>query len=292
MKWNSSRIGFAAVICLVTIYSCQKEIRQTPPNPNIAQTILNVSYGADTQQKMDIYLPAGRSMSTTKVMILIHGGAWTVGDKSDFTPFVDTLKRRFPDYAIFNINYRLSAAPNNLFPTQEMDVKSAFTYIVGKSIEYQLSDKYALIGASAGAHLAMLQGYKYTAPLKPKAIVSFYGPSDLTAMYNNPVGGNFLIALLMAQAIGSTPSQNLQLYVNSSPVNFISSSSPPTILLHGGLDDLVSPSQSTIVRDKLQTAGVVNQYVFYPTGDHAIWSDDLMFDAFNNIQIFLTANVL
>ncbi|MCW3090458.1 MAG: alpha/beta hydrolase [Ferruginibacter sp.] len=292
MKLNSLRNAFISVIFLLTIYSCQKEITATPNNPNVAQTILNVSYGTDPQQQMDIYLPASRSLSTTKVLVLIHGGSWTAGDKSDFTPFLDTMKRRLPDYAIFNINYRLSAAPNNLFPTQEMDVKAAVSFISGKSIEYQLSDKYVLLGASAGGHLAMLQGYKYNAPIKPKAIVSFFGPSDLTDMYNNPVGGNPLISFFMAQAIGSTPSQDLQLYVNSSPLNFISSTSAPTILLHGGLDDLVSPSQSTKVRDKLQAAGVINQYVFYPTGDHGVWSDPLMFDAFNKIELFLTTNVL
>ncbi|MEO6547615.1 MAG: alpha/beta hydrolase [Ferruginibacter sp.] len=292
MKLNFLPNAFTALFFLATTYSCQKEIRPTIENANTAKTVLDASYGADAQQKMDVYLPAGRSISTTKVMVFIHGGAWTAGDKSDFTPFVDTMKRRFPDYAIFNINYRLSAAPNNLFPTQEMDVKSAITFISSKSLEYQISDKYVLIGASAGAHLSMLQGYKYNAPIKPKAIVSFYGPADLADMYNNPVGGNPLISFFMAQAIGSTPMQDLQMYVNSSPLNFINTTSPPTILLHGGLDDLVSPTQSVKVKDKLQTAGVVNQYVFYPTGDHGIWADDLMFDAFNKIQIFLIANVM
>ena len=205
---------------------------------------------------------------------------------------MDTLKKRLPDYAIFNINYRLSANPSNLFPTQEQDVKAAVQFIYGKATEYKISDKYVLMGASAGAHLAMLQGYKYNAPIKAKAVVSFFGPSDLTDMYNNPVGGNPLYSIVLANAVGVTPAQDPALYTNSSPVNFISSSSAmPTILLHGGADPLVSPSQSVAVQTKLNTAGITNQYVYYPAGGHGDWDAVTYADAFDKIQLFLEANV-
>lgn len=282
---------FFVFLLTLTFASCDKSDNIDPGNLT-EQTSLNVSYGTDAAQKMDIYLPANRSTASTKVIVMIHGGGWTSGDKSDFTSFVDTLKRRLPGYAIFNINYRLSANPNNLFPTQEMDVKSAIEYIYSKTSSYMVSDKYILMGASAGAHLAMLQGYKYNAPVKAKAIVSFFGPSDMADMYNNPVGGNPLFSLAVASAVGATPSQNPLLYSNSSPVNFISNSTAmPTILLHGGLDPLVNPSHSTAVESKLNLAGITNQYVFYPTGGHGDWNTDTYTDAFNKIEAFIETNV-
>jgi len=279
-------------LLIATLASCSKNdvVEDTPT----AVTSLNVAYGSDAQQKMDVYLPAVRSTATTKVIVMIHGGAWTSGDKTDaeFAQFIDTIKRRLPDYAIFNINYRLSAATTNIFPTQENDVKLALDYIYGKSSEYRISNKYVLIGASAGAHLAMLQAYKYAAPVKPKAVVSFFGPSDLMDMYNNPVGGNALIPILLAQAIGKTPTQDAAIYTNSSPVNFITAATGvPTILLHGGTDALVSPSQSTAVRDKLITAGIATEYVFYPTAGHGGWSNSTYADAFGKVEAFLRANV-
>lgn len=292
MNVNNIRNCFTATFFLLTVISCQKEVAPAPGSPVVARTLFNEPYGTDPLQNMHIYLPEGRNAATTKVMILIHGGGWNSGDKSDFNAFVDTMQRRLPDYAIFNINYRLSLPPANLFPTQEMDVKAAVEFIFSKSAEYQISDKYVLLGASAGGHLAMLQGFKYSTPVKPKAIVSFFGPSDLTDMYKNPVGGNVLISGILAQAIGKTPTTDSLLYANSSPVNFINPSSPPTILLHGGLDLLVSPSQSLKVRDRLQIAGVNTQYVLNPTAGHDIWIATLMFDAFNKIQAFLTANVI
>src|SRR6185436_17363983 len=85
--------------------ACQKESDNNGgPSPLAAETKLDVAYGADPQQKMDVYLPAGRTAAATKVIILIHGGGWNQGDKADFTAYVDTLKRRMPTYAIFNIN--------------------------------------------------------------------------------------------------------------------------------------------------------------------------------------------
>jgi acetyl esterase/lipase len=223
---------------------------------------------------------------------MIHGGAWTAGDKNDMTPFVDTLKHRLPGYAIFNINYRLSANPYNLFPTQEMDVKSAVEYIYNHRSGFYITDKFVLLGASAGAHLAMLQAYKYNSPVKAKAVIDFFGPSDLTDMYNNPVGGNPLLSLLVAQAVGAIPAQNQTLYNNSSPTNFITAASAmPTILLHGGADPLVNPSQSVAVQTKLNAAGIVNQYVFYPSGGHGDWDDATFANAFTKIQSFITTNV-
>ena len=281
------------ILSLSFLIACNKKDSSSGGTATITEkTIPDVAYGTDAAQKMDVYLPANRTTSTTKVMVMIHGGAWSGGDKTELTGFVDTMKRRLPAYAIFNINYRLSTGTANVFPTQENDVKAALQFIFSKSADYLISDKYVLIGASAGAHLAMLQGYKYAVPVKPKAIVSFFGPSDLTDMYNNPVGGNPLLSLLLAQAVGATPATNVALYSSSSPVTFINSSNAmPTILIHGGTDPLVNASQSIAVKNKLTTAGIPNQYVFYPTGGHGDWDNATYANAFNNVQAFLVANV-
>jgi acetyl esterase/lipase len=93
MKLNKLFI-FTSLILLLA--SCKK----TDSGSGItiaAKTMLDVAYGTDPLQKMDIYLPANRSVTSTKVIVLIHGGAWTSGDKVDFNSAVDTLKK---DYLI------------------------------------------------------------------------------------------------------------------------------------------------------------------------------------------------
>jgi acetyl esterase/lipase len=267
--------------------ACKKSDNNSNGNSG-SKTIMNLSYGADAKQKMDIYLPANRSIAATKVLFLIHGGGWTEGDKADFNLYVSTLQLRFPDYAIININYRLVINNQNLFPAQENDVKTAVEFVAGKKNEYLLSDKWAFLGASAGGHLALLQSYKYTGTVKPKAVVSFFGPTDLTALYNN--SPNPLIPLLLLEVTGTIPSLNATIYQQSSPVSFVNAQSCPTLLLQGGQDPLVPVAQSTSLRDKLQAAAVPNQYVFYPNDGHG-WDGPDMVDSFDKIQAFLTQYV-
>ena len=277
------------LIFLVILYSCQKEIHLDVTNASLpSQTYLDVSYGTDALQKLDAYLPAGRSTATTKAIILIHGGAWSTGDKTDFSAYVDTLKVREPDYAIFNINYRLASPGSNLFPTQENDVKSAFDFIVSKADEYKISQKIVILGASAGAHLALLEGYKHSSPLKAKAIVDFFGPTDMVDLYNNASDPSIPPSLQLL--LSGTPTTNAAMYQQSSPINFVTAQSPPTIILHGGMDPLVPVAEAVELDTKLQSMGVVQQYILYPTEGHGWVGPDLT-NSFNAIQAFLAANV-
>ncbi|NOT50448.1 MAG: alpha/beta hydrolase [Chitinophagaceae bacterium] len=277
---------------IVSIFflSCKKNVVNDFPQPASLpeKTEMNVPYGSDGAQKMDIYLPAGRTMANTKVMILIHGGGWSQGDKSELTPYVDTLKKRMPGWAIFNINYRLATGSANFFPAQENDVKAAIDFIYGKRTDYVISDKYVLVGTSAGGHLALLHAYKNTTPVKIKAVVDFFGPTDMADMYNNPP--NPLVGLLMIQVTGGIPATHPTIYSQATPLNYITAQTPPTIILHGGVDIVVSFNQSVALKNKLTTFGVVNQYVFYPTENHG-WVGANLTDSFDKITAFLNANV-
>lgn len=276
---------FSALILL----SCKKESDSPPPGSVAAESRMDIAYGSDPAQKMDYYLPPGRSSSSTKVIILIHGGAWSQGDKADFNSFMDTLKKRLPGYAIFNINYRLATGASNFFPSQENDVKAAVDFIYSKRNEFLISDKFVLLGASAGAHLSLLHAYKYTTPVKIKAVVDFFGPTDLVDMYNNPAS---ILAppTLLSSVIGGTPVTHPLMYSHSSPVTYVNTQSPPTILLHGGLDPLVSPNQSVLLKNLLLASAVVHEYVYYPTELHG-WGGVNLVDSFNRIEAFLAVNV-
>ena len=95
------------------------------------------------------------------------------------------FRKRLPGYAFANLNYRLVKESGNYFPTQENDVNSAITFLKNKSAEYKISQNFIYLGISAGAHLALLQGYKHSDVLQPKGIVSFFGPVDLERLYVN-----------------------------------------------------------------------------------------------------------
>jgi len=130
---------------------------------------------------------------------------------------------------------------------------------------------------------------KNNATVKIKAVVDFYGPTDLTDMYNNPAS-IFALPSALAAVVGATPTSNPALYQQSSPINYVTAQSPPTIILHGGVDIVVSFNQSVLLKNKLQTFGVIHQYVFYPTENHG-WGGANMVDSFDKITAFLNANV-
>jgi acetyl esterase/lipase len=267
--------------------ACKKE---SGDDANAEKTQLDVAYGTDAQQSMDIYLPANRDTTNTKLMILIHGGAWIEGDKADFTANINEIKKLLPGYAFANINYRLfnTVTGRNKFPAQEDDVKAAVLYLLSKRAEYGFSNKIVLLGASAGAHLALLQGYKYPNIIAPKAIISYFGPTDLAYLYNNP--GLSLVPTMLLGILGSTPAQNAAAYASSSPISFVTSTSAPTMLLQGDTDPLVPVAQATLLRDKLKTAGVTHQLVVYPNEQHG-FTAIAMDDSIKKTISFLQANV-
>jgi acetyl esterase/lipase len=252
-----------------------------------AQTIIDVPYGKDPKQTMDVYLPEGRTADSTPSLILVHGGGWNNGNKSGFNSYIDSFRKRMPGYAFFNINYRLFNGGNK-FPTQEQDLKAAVDFIVEKANEYQVNkNMFALLGASAGAHMALLQAYKYKEPAI-RAVIDFFGPTDLTEMYQNPWHPYVTMALEMIT--GATPSSNPALYYGSSPANFIDATSAPTLILHGANDQVVDISQSRLLQKKLEKAGVKNELVVYPSQRHG-WHGSTLSNSFDRIEKFLGANV-
>jgi acetyl esterase/lipase len=249
----------------------------------------DVHYGLHIQQTMDIYLPAKRSTSSTKTMIVIHGGGFNGGSKEDLNLYLDALRPRLLDYAFFNINYRLAVDNLTLFPAQENDVKAVVDHIVGNAKNYSVSKNIALLGISSGGLLALLQGYKYSSPVRAKAVISFFAPVDLRELYYHPV--NPLVPVVLLQVIGKTPEEDALIYADSSPVNFVSRTSPPTLMLQGGKDPLVDPGHTSLLIKKLTGNGVINQYVLYPAEGHG-WTGDNLEDSLSKIEMFLAINML
>jgi acetyl esterase/lipase len=253
------------------------------------QNYQNVSYGSDPAQVMDIYLPEGRNPDSTWLVVMVHGGAWSSGDKADFTQFVSDIQHRFNKCAVANINYRLATPTRNHFPVQEDDMKAAVDFLVSKRGDFQYSAKIILLGASSGGHQVTLQAYKYAQP-KISAVIDFFAPVDMAALYNSaPFTSASRQAIQLL--VGGTPTSNPVVYENSSPMYFVNPSSPPTIILHGGMDQVVNVSQSVALKNKLDSVGVASQLLIYPNEGHNVWPAAIMNEAFGKIETFIKANV-
>ena len=267
--------------------ACQISDKPSVEYPLPEKKLTNISYGDDSLQIMDIYLPANRKAGQTKSIILIHGGGWNGGSKSDFITYIDSFRKRMPDYAIFNLNYRL-VNHGHLFPAQEDDVKAAINFIIDNAEEYQVNKKgFVLLGASAGAHLALLHAYK-NAEKEVKAVINFFGPTDLLTMYKKP--WHPLVPHALKMITGVTPDHNIDIYKQSSPINYITHTSVPTLIFHGEKDNVVHISQSDILKERLKQQGVAHEMIVYKNARHG-WSGASLTHSFNKIEEFLKAHV-
>ncbi|HEX9979035.1 MAG TPA: alpha/beta hydrolase [Flavobacterium sp.] len=252
-------------------------------NPNLpAQDILNVAYGNDAEQKMDIYLPAARNIDT-KVIILVHGGGWSGGSKADFNYVIPTLKLNFPEHAIVNMNYRLGTTSSPGFPKQIQDIEKLVQHL--KNSDYSISEDYAFIGASAGAHLSMLYAYHYDPGHDVKAVASIVGPTDFT----DPVyTGNPLYQYGLLPLVGNVNyQQNPEVFIEVSPATHVSAQSPATIMFYGGQDPLVPATQAPRLKEKLDQFGVYNEMYIYANGGHGNWDIQTMADFTAKLITFL-----
>jgi len=276
------------LLSLLFVFILLNACKKSDSTSGIAQLdITNVKYGADALQNMDVYLPANRSATTTNVLVMIHGGSWNAGDKTDFNTDIPNIRPSLgSEYAIFNINYRLANGTSILLQQQKDDITAAIVYIQSKAAEYNVNaNKIGLMGASAGAHLALLKGYTANTNGNIKAVVDLFGPTDLTWMYNNhPVPAIAQPTLL--NLMGTTPQLNATAYAQGSPLNYVTAAVPPTIIFHGTADPVVPISQSVSLNAALSTAAVPVGFVTYNGESHG-WTGANLTDTYNKAIAFI-----
>ena len=292
MKHQYNKFSKFLIYTLIILFisSCSDDDNDSNDDlPLVASEILNVSYGNDTDQKYDIYLPEGRTDELTKVFVLVHGGSWISGDKADMTFLVDGLKTQFSDYAIVNINYRLASIGNSPFPMQIDDIENIVSDLKSKSEEYQISDQYGFIGVSAGAHLSMLYSYKYDETSDVEMVCSIVGPTNLTddAYINDP---DYSSIPLSFEAITSVSYLgNPTYYENVSPYHLVTASAAPTILFYGDTDPLIPTSQGVDMHAKLDMLGVTNEFTLYAGEGHG-WTGTNLIDTNQKLSAFITTH--
>jgi acetyl esterase/lipase len=243
---------------------CKEE--EVPPAKELKYT--NLSYGDDPAQKYDLYLPEGRDHNT-KLLIFVHGGGWSEGDKSDFTAILATLEGN--GFAIANINYRLANIFTGvLHPQPADDVRLAVDYLIGKAGEYKISSEdIVLAGHSAGGHLVLYTALALNDDVAIKGVVSMCGPTDLEDPYYQSI---FELSLLLTNYIGFTYADNPALYAAASPVNLVTSASVPMLLEYGVVDDIVPISNGASMESACVAASADFTYLSYPTYGHELGS--------------------
>ena len=244
----------------------------------------NVAYNNDTLTKhlLDIYLPPN-AKGKVPLLIFIHGGGWLVNDKyADIGYMKKTVAEIVSSgVALASIDYRF--ATQAIFPAQIQDCNRAISFLVDNADKYGLDkNKIAVMGFSAGGHLASLTGLSKNNNVENffmpgtnqsfsfKAVIDFYGPSELILFpgANDPKSPESLL-------IGATPLSRPDLAKAASPVTYVDKNDPPFLIIHGEKDDIVSNKHSELLSSWLKVVGVKNELVIVKDAPHF----GMMFDS-------------
>jgi acetyl esterase/lipase len=252
--------------------------------------------GTSRQLLCDIWQPPVGIAPTGLALIFFHGSAWYLLDKDFGTrPFFEHLVSQ--GHVVMDVAYRL--CPEVDVIGMVGDVKRAVAWMKANGSPYGVHpDRIVLAGASAGGHLSMLAAYAPQHPLltpddlkqadlSVRGVLSFYGPSDLRAVYahtnqQNLVGlpkvltgepfqgkKNMRDAGRLDILVGGHPFEVPERYELASPVTHVHAGCPPTLLIQGE-HDLITPVAATRnLHAKLVEAGVPAINVVFPCTDHA-----------------------
>ena len=232
------------------------------------QLISNLVYGnaPDHRNELDIYLPSKHTKKTPMV-VCSHGGFWSQGGQHQLPrPLIDLLVGKM-GYSMASINYRFVKKGANKYPTQMDDVSQALQFLSNKadSIGYK-KKSFALIGASAGAHLALMYAYANDPKKMTKTVVDIVGPTDLSDSITR--GRQGIADATISYFLGN-PDAKAEIAKTSSPIfQLTKKTGVPTIIFHGEDDELVDVRQAKNLHAKLSQLGIKTELVLYPKETH------------------------
>lgn len=213
--------------------------------------------------KLNTYFP---KISATKlpVLVVIYGGAWRSGSPEAHEAFSCYFANQ--GYGVISIDYR--HAPQYRFPTQLKDIKTALWYIRNNQGQLNLDlERVALIGRSAGAHLATL--VTLDSPIPIKALVNYYGPIDLLRGYQElPVPDPINVRKILKDFLGGTPEDLPDLYLEASPMTYVKAQFPPSLFVHPRRDHLVKVEFSREFVEGLRSRGNLSVWGEIPWAEH------------------------
>lgn len=247
-------------VVLLSTSSCLPD-----PYVSVAEKKLNEVYGPNERNKMDMYLPTSRD-SNTATVVLIHGGGWVGGDKTNWaSDFIYDLAGK--GYNVASINYRYASGN---FHNQMEDIRMALEFINAHSSAWKTgSGKFALIGGSAGGHLSLLYAHAFDSVHQVKAAISLVGPTDMTDTVFHRYANNYNIGSVFELFLGASFQSNPQVYRDASPI--FNYSNVPSLFIHGTLDDLVPPEQGVRMYDTLSANGIVSDTVMFGNAGHDVF---------------------
>ncbi len=247
------RFSFTVLVCVATTSGFAADT----PGP-LPPTHADVSYGPHPLNAIDVWQAEGDG--PRPLLVYIHGGGWTGGDKKQDSAVIQSYLTQGISYA--SVNYRLTGeAP---LPAPVHDAARAIQFIRSKSAEWNINkNRIALTGGSAGACTSMWlllhddladpnsddpverESTRVTAAAAISGQVSIDPP-----IIEQWLGPNVLKHRMIWMAVGEKTmaeamknyDKHKALYVEFSPYNHLDKDDPPLLMTYG--NDMTLPSKN------------------------------------------------
>ena len=216
---------------------------------------VNLAYGTDRRQKLDVYMP--RDAANRTVVIFWYGGSWQKGNKEDYR-FVGIALAKLGFVAVLP-DYRLY--PQVSFPLFDEDGARAIAWVEHHAQEFGGEPKrIVLMGHSAGAHTAAFLALNH-------AFTEKFGASSANIIGLIGLSGPYAFVPdsdALRSAFAAPFSEK-----DWQPVRFADSQAPPTLLLHGLSDKEVLPRETIELQEALLKKQVRVEMHMFPHRGHA-----------------------
>lgn len=286
--------AFAVFLALITFLSntsfLSKEARPAD------ESAIRVHYGDGECEYYDMFLP-NKDGGEVDVVFMIHGGAWCMGDQTEFSEDCKTAANEY-GYVAVTVDYN-KILDGNTSAGMVDEMYKAVESVKDNLIEKGFSaDKMVVAGHSAGAHIALLYSYMHYAdsPIDIGFVVSNSAPSDF---FDDSGSGNttmekyayLAVSGLIGELVLPGHENDVQdKIINNNPIDLVTNNVPPTIVVYGQKDEMVSPTNSENLFAKLQDNGVASDVVIYPDAGHFL-EDDAVSDGLRADTFFSFAKL-
>lgn len=275
-----------------------KTLEANVEGKNTACYIPNVEYikCGDMALYLQLFLPEGLfpGMPSSKrfpLIVYVQGAAWGEQDVFYNLPQIGELAKR--GYVVASVKHRASSVAG--FPAFLQDVKSAIRFLRANADMYFINpEEVAIWGDSSGGHASLMVGVtgdmeefktedNHDLSDSVKAVVDFFGPTDLTQINNAPRNPEFVNA---AENIpedilfGGSVAEHPEIAQVGNPIQYVSEEKnlPPFLIVHGDRDAMVPFNQSVLMVEKLQKCKKEVEFYKVCGADHGIffWSNELL----------------
>jgi acetyl esterase/lipase len=267
-------------------------------NESVGTVHTNISYGNGEANKFDLYVPADNTRDSYGLIVYLHAGGFTSGDKSDDTQILEWLCSK--GYVAAGINYTLFSEdknPDANVYTQSMEIKESMPYVVAEAekLGYHI-DGMTIGGGSAGHALAMIYAYRDAdkSPVPVKMTFGAVGPSCFYVEDWINIGANPNksvkfdpnedyqgIADIFTAMSGNKITNDLfrtgeykELMKNISAEMWINENSVPTVVAYGSWDKAQAFGASLKLKQTLENNGIDFQYFEMKHSGHGLQNDN------------------